>query len=133
MHDSQRSKGQGLLEFAIILSLVAVVIVAVLAIFGAQVGAVYCQVVKGFGPAACTMGGGVVVSGDGNGNMLISCGGSYTLNIDAINPGGGSSSMGSLSCSRGSAITYPISGHHGWTFTVTDAATGNMMGAYAVP
>jgi pilus assembly protein Flp/PilA len=133
MHAFQRRKGQGLLEFAIILSLVAVVIVAVLAIFGTQVSSVYCQVVKGFGPAACTMGGGVVVSGDGNGNMLISCRGSYTLAIDGLNPGGGSSSLGSVSCSRGSNITYPVSGHHGWTITVTDTATGNLMGAYAVP
>lgn len=44
-----REKGQGLVEYALILVLVAVVVIAILALIGPQVANVFSQVTNGLG------------------------------------------------------------------------------------
>lgn len=42
-----REEGQGLVEYALILVLVAVVVIAILAILGPQIGSVFSQITTG--------------------------------------------------------------------------------------
>lgn len=44
-----REEGQGLVEYALILVLVAVVVIAILTVLGPQVGDVFSQIVTGLG------------------------------------------------------------------------------------
>ena len=44
-------EGQGLVEYALILFLVAVVVIAILILLGPQIGSVFSAVTKGFQPA----------------------------------------------------------------------------------
>ncbi|HEU4324076.1 MAG TPA: Flp family type IVb pilin [Roseiflexaceae bacterium] len=56
-----RALGQGLVEYALILVLIAVVVIGVLTVLGNQVSGVFQQV-------ECTMGGGKQHQDNGNGN-----------------------------------------------------------------
>ena len=53
-----QENGQGLVEYALILVLVAVVVIAILTVLGPQVGNVFSRVVDGFGDSSATGGGG---------------------------------------------------------------------------
>mgnify|MGYP001037838760 CR=1 FL=1 len=44
----QREEGQGLVEYALILVLVAIVVIAILTLLGPQIGNVFSRVVAGF-------------------------------------------------------------------------------------
>lgn len=46
MFPTHREEGQGLVEYALILFLVAVVVIAVLALLGPQIGSVFSSVVN---------------------------------------------------------------------------------------
>jgi pilus assembly protein Flp/PilA len=46
-------RGQGLVEYALILVLVAIVVIAVLLVMGPAVSQVYCQVVNALDPGSC--------------------------------------------------------------------------------
>ena len=45
----QEEKGQGLVEYALILVLVAIVVIAILAILGPQIGNIFSRVTSGLG------------------------------------------------------------------------------------
>jgi pilus assembly protein Flp/PilA len=47
LNKDQREEGQGLVEYALILFLVAVVVIAILVLLGPQVGSVFSAVKKG--------------------------------------------------------------------------------------
>lgn len=47
-----REEGQGLVEYALVLVLVAVVVIAILTLLGPQIGAVFTDIVNGLGGAA---------------------------------------------------------------------------------
>ena len=40
----QRSQGQGLVEYALIIALIAIVVIAILILLGPQIGAVFSQI-----------------------------------------------------------------------------------------
>lgn len=44
-----REKGQGLVEYALILVLVAIVVIAILAVLGPQIGNIFSRVTNGLG------------------------------------------------------------------------------------
>lgn len=44
-----REDGQGLVEYALVLVLVAVVVIAILTVLGPQIGEVFSQIVSGLG------------------------------------------------------------------------------------
>ena len=44
-----REQGQGLVEYALVLVLVAVVIIAILTLLGPQIGNVFSQIIEGLG------------------------------------------------------------------------------------
>ncbi len=45
-----REEGQGLVEYALILVLVAIVVIAILAILGPQIGNIFSQITSGLTP-----------------------------------------------------------------------------------
>lgn len=45
-----REEGQGLVEYALVLVLVAVVVIAILTLLGPQIGNVFSQIVNGLNP-----------------------------------------------------------------------------------
>lgn len=45
-----REKGQGLVEYALILVLVAIVVIAILTILGPQIGNIFSRVTNGLAP-----------------------------------------------------------------------------------
>ena len=45
----QRQEGQGLVEYAVILVLVAIVVIAILAVVGPQIGNIFSQITNGLG------------------------------------------------------------------------------------
>ena len=55
---SSNEKGQGLVEYALILVLVAIVVIAILLVLGPTVSQVYCEVANGLQPGTC----GIVIS-----------------------------------------------------------------------
>jgi pilus assembly protein Flp/PilA len=55
---NQQAAGQGLVEYALILVLVAVIVIAILTLLGPQVGNVFSRVVNGLGVVASSGGGG---------------------------------------------------------------------------
>jgi pilus assembly protein Flp/PilA len=62
MNNSSRTEeGQGLVEYALILVLVAVVVIAILTILGPQVVVVYARVMGGFSGQSVTMSGNEVI------------------------------------------------------------------------
>lgn len=44
----RREEGQGMAEYAMVIALVAVIIVAILTVFGPQVGNMFSRVTRGF-------------------------------------------------------------------------------------
>ena len=48
-----KEEGQGLVEYALILFLVAIVVIAILILLGPQIGSVFSAVTKGLGKATC--------------------------------------------------------------------------------
>lgn len=45
----QREEGQGLVEYALVLVLVAIVVIAILTLLGPQIGNVFSRVTRGLG------------------------------------------------------------------------------------
>ena len=46
--DTERQRGQGLMEYALVLALVAVVIIAILSLFGPAIGNMYSRITHGW-------------------------------------------------------------------------------------
>jgi len=66
MKQTKKQDGQGLVEYALILVLVAVVVIAILTLLGPQVGNVFSRVMNGLGVAITDDGGGGGNGGGGN-------------------------------------------------------------------
>ncbi len=61
MHIQEKENGQGLVEYALILVLVAVVVIAILTILGPTVTLVYARVIGGFSGQSVTLQGNEVI------------------------------------------------------------------------
>lgn len=46
--NEERQRGQGLMEYALVLALIAVVVIAVLTLFGPQIGNMYSRITHGW-------------------------------------------------------------------------------------
>jgi pilus assembly protein Flp/PilA len=66
----KREAGQGLVEYALIMVLVAIVVIVILATMGPAIRTVYCQVVLQLNPSGtCTASVAAANEGNGNGNQ----------------------------------------------------------------
>lgn len=94
----KRERGQGLVEYALILVLVAIVVLAVLLILGPQVGSVFSNVVANFERIGVGGGGGISFTVSPNGpnyKVSVTVSQSMTVSVSATN---GSVSPGSKPC-----------------------------------
>ena len=125
-----QEKGQGLVEYSLILILVAIVVMAILTVLGPQVGDVYSRIV-----VALSFGNGPITgvtaarTGDGNGNdvvVTVTVSEDTTVTIKDSQSG----QTLSLSCTGGSCQgTLAGVGHNAGTVTTT-AGGGSMTTGY---
>ena len=137
---TQQEGGQGLVEYALILVLVAVVVIAVLTLLGPQVGNVFSRVVNGLGVVDSSGGSG---GGGGNpsptanlitvtafrsgGDVVVQVQVTGTVNITAVDSQSGKTA--SMSCpGSGCSVNLPSVGPNPGSITVT-ADGGNSLSA----
>ncbi|MBI3244632.1 MAG: hypothetical protein HYZ49_20325 [Chloroflexi bacterium] len=135
-HRAQR--GQGLVEYAIILVLVAVVVLIILAVLGPGIGNVFSNVVTNLqqpGGGGGGGGGNVITSltatrtGGGHGNSVkvdITVSTSTTVTVTDSQSGGSQS----LACNGSCSVTMGGVGDNAGTITVTASAGGTMSAGY---
>ena len=127
-HNSQE-KGQGLVEYALILVLVAIVVLGILTVLGPQVGDVYSRVVVAlsFGNGPIT-GVTAVRTGHGAGNdvaVSVTVSENTTVTIKDSQSG----QTRTMSCNSTCHHTFTGVGHDGGTVTAT-AGGGSMSAGY---
>lgn len=129
-------KGQGLVEYALILVLVAVIVIAILTLLGPQVGNVFSRVVNGLGGASATNGGSggggttpvanitSVTAFRGGGTVVVQVQVSAEVMVTAVDSQSGQSV--SANCNLACNISLPNVGPNAGSVTVS-AAGGNSM------
>lgn len=132
----QKEKGQGLVEYALILVLVAIVVIAVLLTLGPQIGQVFSKVVtvlENTGAISSGVVTGVTANRTGGGsgndvvvNVTVSTNSSVTI-TDLQ-----SSQSSTISCNGSCSTTITGVGHLAGTITVTAAEGGSGSAGYPV-
>lgn len=127
-HNSQE-QGQGLVEYALLLTLVAMVVMGILTVLGPQVGDAYSRVI-----AALSSGNGPITGvtaartghGEGNDvNVTVTVSENTTVTVTDSQSG----QSFSMSCSGSCQHTFTGVGHHAGTVTAT-AGGGSMSAGY---
>ncbi|MFZ1396435.1 MAG: hypothetical protein WAS33_06050 [Candidatus Promineifilaceae bacterium] len=131
-----RKDGQGLVEYALILVLVAVIVIAILTLLGPQVGNVFSRVVHGLDGASATGGGGggggptptgnvtSVNALRGGTDVVVQVQVSAAVTVTAVDSQSGQTV--STNCNLACNISLPNVGPNAGTVTVT-ASGGNSM------
>lgn len=128
---SVQEKGQGLVEYSLILILVAVIVMAVLTILGPQVGSVFSRVT-----VALSFGTGPITSvsaertGHGEGND-VTVQVTVSENVSVTIKDSQSGQSHTMSCSGSCHFTFTGVGHNGGTVTATGGG-GSMSDGYGV-
>lgn len=132
----QKEKGQGLVEYALILVLVAIVVIAVLLTLGPQIGQVFSKVVtvlENTGAISSGVVTGVTANRTGSGsgndvvvNVTVSTNSSVTITDSQ------SSQSSTISCNGSCSTTITGVGHLAGTITVTAAEGGSGSAGYPV-
>jgi len=129
-------KGQGLVEYALILVMVSVVVMAVLTLLGPQVGNVFSTVIAGLGgttnsaPAAAPGGGATITSAQfhlrGGNNVVLRVETSEPTTITLTDSQGGA--LSSVLCNNACAPNITVGG--GGSGTITVSAPGNSVSVF---
>lgn len=122
----QQEKGQGLVEYALILVLVAIVVIAILLTLGPAVAQVYCKIANSLQAGSCVTGGVIVsVSAVGAGsNVSVSVTVSQSSNV-TISASSGSIGTPTKPCNTSCSFAITGAAANG-TVTATAAAGGTM-------
>jgi pilus assembly protein Flp/PilA len=125
-----REKGQGLVEYALILVLVAVLVIAILMVLGPEISNLFSRV------TTALMGGGGVITNVTSPKTTAAGPGKYTLSVTVhvasdtnVTLTAGGQSSGAQSCSGSCTVSVtgvPASG----TYTVTASDGGSFTGTY---
>ena len=137
----QQAKGQGLVEYALILVLVAVVVIAVLTLLGPQVGNVFSRIIDGLSVVDGSGGGGggsvsPPASADvtgvsafrGGPDVVVSISVSANTNVAVTDSQGGKTA--STGCNLSCTVTLPAVGPDPGTVTVTADGGSSMSDSY---
>ena len=139
--ENKQADGQGLVEYALILVLVAVVVIAILTLLGPQVGNVFSRVINGLGVVDNTGGGGGAplpppppanvtsvnaLRGGADVGVLITV--SAATNVTAADSQSGKTA--SVHCDLSCSLTLPAVGPNPGTVTVTADGGSNMSDSY---
>jgi pilus assembly protein Flp/PilA len=124
-------KGQGLVEYALILVLVAIVVIASLLLLGPTVAQAYCRVVGALQPGSC----GVITTvsanrtGGGNGNdvvVTITVSTSTSITVSDSQSG----QTGGTTCASSCSVTLAGVGNNAGAITVIATAGGSLSASY---
>lgn len=143
----KKQDGQGLIEYALILVLVAVVVIAILTLLGPQVGNVFSRVVNGLGVAITDDGGGGGNDGGGGGNasdgtitavtawraaggldVVVTVSVSASTNVTVVDSQSGKAA--SVGCDPNCTVTLPAVGPNPGAVTATAAGGSSMTASY---
>lgn len=123
-----REKGQGLVEYALILVLVAIVVIAILLLLGPQINQAFCRVANALQPGTCGIISDVSVNatpaGMGNYNVDVTVTVSEAVDV-TVDLGGGSQTK---SCS--SSCAFSFSDVPAGSYTVTASDGSQITGSY---
>jgi pilus assembly protein Flp/PilA len=126
-----QEKGQGLVEYALLLILVAIVVMGILTILGPQVGDVFSRVIVALSPPSADnplTGVTAVRTGHGHGNdVVVTATVSENTTVTVTDSQSGQSF--SMSCSNSCQQTMTGVGHHSGTVTAT-AGSGSLSAGY---
>lgn len=126
-HNSQE-QGQGLVEYALLLTLVAMVVMGILTVLGPQVGDAYSRVIAALSSGGPITGVTAVRTGHDEGNdVVVTVSVSENTTVTVTDSQSGQSS--SMSCSSSCQHTFTGVGHHAGTVTAT-AGSGSMSAEY---
>ncbi len=134
----KQAEGQGLVEYALILVLVAVVVIAILTILGPQVGNVFSRVVAGLNVGTSSGGGGstnpatitAVSTLRGGADVVVSITVSASTNVTVVDSQSGQSR--NASCNGTCHVTMSSVGPNAGTVTVTATGGSSMSAPYPV-
>ena len=122
-------RGQGLVEYALILVLVAIVVIGVLLLLGPAVGKVYCQVVNTLQPGNCGVITSVTANRVGNSdNIRVIINVSKPTSVTVTDAQSGASE--SLDCSVTCTAPNITAGGNAGTVTVTAVEGGVITASY---
>lgn len=134
----RRENGQGLVEYALILVLVAVIVIAILTLLGPQVGNVFSRVVDGLGGADASGGGGGNTQPTGNvtsvnalrggSDVVVQIQVSAPVMVTAVDSQSGQTA--STNCNGSCTVTLSNVGPNPGTVTVSAAGGNSMTGSY---
>ena len=139
---SRRENGQGLVEYALILVLVAVVVIAILTLLGPQVGNVFSRIVDGLGVAASSGGGGggggapptgnitSVAAWRGGADVVAQIQVSAQVAVTVVDSQSGQTA--STNCNNICTVTLSNVGPNAGTVTVSAAGGNSITKSYAV-
>lgn len=126
-----QEKGQGLVEYALLLILVAIVVMGILTVLGPQVGDVFSRVIVAISPPSADnplTGVTAVRTGHGEGNdVVVTVTVSENTTVTITDSQSGKSA--SMNCSNSCQQTITGVGHHAGTVTAT-AGSGSMSAEY---
>jgi len=117
-----REKGQGLVEYALILVLVAIVVIAVLLLLGPAINQTFCRVANALQPGTCgaisTVGVSTAPAGMGNYNVHVTVTVSEPVDV-TVALGGQSQTQ---SCSSSCTFTFTDVPAGSYTVTASDGS-----------
>ena len=139
--NQKQTDGQGLVEYALILVLVAVIVIAILTLLGPQVGNVFSRVVDGLGVVSSGGGGGgggstppatvtavTAFRANGSVDVVVSISVSASSNVTAVDSQSGKTV--SISCNLSCNVTIPAVGPNPGIVTVTADGGSSMSASY---
>ena len=129
---SLSQEGQGLVEYALILVLVAVVVIASLLVLGPTVAQAYCKVVGALQPGSCGAITSVSASrtGGGNGNdVVVTITVSKNTSVTVSDSQSGQTQ--GTTCASSCSITLSGVGDNAGTVTVTATTGGSFSAGYS--
>ena len=131
----KQTNGQGLVEYALILVLVAVVVIAILTLLGPQVGNVFSRVVDGLSVSSGGGGGGgssatvtSVGALRGGSDVGVNITVSDSTNVTAVDSQSGQSV--NVACDGACSVTLTAVGPNAGTVTVTASGGSSMSDSY---
>jgi pilus assembly protein Flp/PilA len=124
-------RGQGLIEYALILVLVAVVVIGILMLLGPTIRTAYASVITGLGSSGVIDSASAVRTGGGHGNSLVISVSVSTNTMITVTDSQGADPV-TVACNGSCTINVGGAGDNAGTVVITAAAGGVVNAPYPV-
>ena len=131
-HPSSRyvsEKGQGLVEYALLLALMSVVVIGILALLGPTVNTAYAQILNGLQPSGAIESASATRTGNGTGNDVVVSISVLTSTPVTVNDAQSGGSV-STTCNGSCSVTLTGVGHSASLVTITASSGGTYSANY---